>query len=159
MEKKAKKKKLTYKQEMFAQEFVKDFNSSGAARRAGYSKKNSSVIGSQVLASPCVQERIEEIQKKRLNKMGITQEKIISNLLLASEIALGNTKTHIVSNGQGGAVSDKLRKTDLTNYIKIQEMLAKHINFFEKDNTKKLVTEDLSTYTLEQLIERDKLTD
>lgn len=52
--------KLTNKQRVFIDEYVKCFNASEAARRAGYSEKTAGSIGSENLKKPEIQEAIQE---------------------------------------------------------------------------------------------------
>ena len=54
---------LTPKQEQFVSEYVKDFNATQAAIRAGYSEKTAGVQGSVLLKNPNVSEEV----KKRID--------------------------------------------------------------------------------------------
>lgn len=54
---------LTPKQERFVNEYMKDFNATQAATRAGYSEKTAGVQGSVLLKNPKVSEEV----KKRIN--------------------------------------------------------------------------------------------
>jgi phage terminase small subunit len=127
-------KKLTAKEKLFCEEYIVDLNQTQAAIRAGYSAKTACSIGSQNLRKLHIQEYIASLKSKRNEKLNITQEKIINNLLYAMEIATGERNT-FVPNRDG--TSDELKKTDLPSYLKLQEMLGKHIGFFEKDNKEK----------------------
>lgn len=65
---------LTAKEEKFCQEYIKDFNASGAARRAKYSVKTAKEIGSQNLTKLHIKNRIadlleaEEMQEGEIKK-------------------------------------------------------------------------------------------
>lgn len=52
--------RLTNKQRAFVAEYLKCWNASEAARRAGYSAKNADVIGSENLGKPGIREAIDE---------------------------------------------------------------------------------------------------
>lgn len=54
--------KLTDKQEMFCQEYIKDLNATQAAIRAGYSERTASVIGSENLSKKRLRDRIKFLQ-------------------------------------------------------------------------------------------------
>lgn len=69
--------KLTGKQEMFCQEYIIDFNATQAAIRAGYSEKTAYSIGQENLNKPEIQARIAELKKVRMEKLGITQERVL----------------------------------------------------------------------------------
>lgn len=73
--------RLTNKQEMFCQEYLKDLNATQAAARAGYSSKTSNQIGSALLANIGVKTRIQELQNIRTNKIKIEQDDVLRELL------------------------------------------------------------------------------
>ena len=56
---------LTAKQSAFVTEYLRDFNASGAARRAGYSKNSAGAIGHENLKKPEIQKALSKIQKER----------------------------------------------------------------------------------------------
>jgi len=53
--------------QMFCREYLRDFNATQAAIRAGYSKKTSYSIGEENLRKPEVQEYIEELKDSIIN--------------------------------------------------------------------------------------------
>lgn len=55
--------RLTDKQRMFVAEYLKCWNASEAARRAGYSEKTARVIGPENLSKPAIRAAIEERMK------------------------------------------------------------------------------------------------
>ncbi|RZK79777.1 MAG: terminase small subunit [Pedobacter sp.] len=59
---------LTVKEERFCQEYIKDFNASGAARRAKYSVNTCAEIGYEYLRKPHIKNRIAELLEA--NEMG-----------------------------------------------------------------------------------------
>lgn len=63
--------KLTDKQEMFCQEYLKDLNLTQAAIRAGYSEKTAKEIGCENLTKPNIQLRIAELKAKRVEEVRI----------------------------------------------------------------------------------------
>jgi phage terminase small subunit len=156
-------KKLTDKQERFCLEYVLDFNATRAAIKSGYSEKTATSIGSENLFKPDIQERLQELQEKTIEKLGLTKEGVIKDLFLAREISLGIKPHHvIVKDGQGGGVSvttsEELKKTDVNAFIKINDMLMKHLGMFEKDNEQKKVevSVDLGSLSTEELLQRAK---
>lgn len=68
---------LTDKQRLFCDEYMKDFNASEAARRAGYSQKNAHVSAAQLLRSTNVQAYLSEKRKVLAEKNDITLEMIL----------------------------------------------------------------------------------
>ena len=56
---------LKDKQEAFCREYLIDLNATQAAIRAGYSEKTATVIGSENLAKPNIQARLQELMSER----------------------------------------------------------------------------------------------
>lgn len=74
-------KKLTNKQEMFCMEYVVDFNATQAAIKAGYSENSAQEIGSENLSKPMIQARVQELMKDRIEKVQITAEDVIKDII------------------------------------------------------------------------------
>jgi phage terminase small subunit len=132
-------KKLTPKQLLFCNEYIVDLNATQAAIRAGYSENTAKEIGCENLTKPNIQAYISELKSNRAEKVEITAEKVLRDLELAKAIALGLKDTHIVvkeniGDGMSRTSSMPIKKTDLNNYVKINEMYMKHLGMFERDN-------------------------
>ena len=146
-----KKQKLTAKQEQFCQEYMIDLNASQAAIRAGYSEKTAGVMGHENLNKPQIADRIAELKKSRAEKVSISQEDVLNNLIKAMNISMGKEDTHVVANLDGTIGSVALKKTDVQAFLKANEMLAKHLGFFELNN------EQLSSNVTQNLVISDEL--
>lgn len=72
--------KLTPKQRQFVEEYLIDLNGTKAAIRAGYSVKTARAIGNENLTKPDIAAAIEEAQRLRGIRTGITQERILQEL-------------------------------------------------------------------------------
>jgi phage terminase small subunit len=72
--------KLKTKNEVFLQEYVKDFNGTQAAIRAGYSEKGADVTASKLLANPKVQSRFKELMAARTVASEISADRILAEL-------------------------------------------------------------------------------
>lgn len=152
--------KLTNKQEMFCQEYIKDLNATQAAIRAGYSKKTAEVIGSENLIKPKVKERIQELKDKRVQRtkidadymtktlqswlevdvtqlLSLTVEQIKSLPLEVRKMVQAAKPTSIKT--EDGQV---LYDIKFVSKEKAAEMLSKHIGYFEKDNEQKITLEN-----------------
>jgi phage terminase small subunit len=70
----------TIKQNLFVKNFIVDFNVTRSAIAAGYSKKNAAAIGSNLLQNPHVQNAIQKEIDKRMNRLDIQQDMVISEL-------------------------------------------------------------------------------
>ena len=69
---------LSDKQLNFCREYVKDFNGTQAAIRAGYSKNGASVQATTLLGNPKIQERISTLANNAAEKQEVTAERIIA---------------------------------------------------------------------------------
>jgi len=105
---------LSDKQELFCREYLKDFNATQAAIRAGYSEDTASQQGSRLLSNVKVSERLEKLSKALLEQI---DDDILDNLKTLREIRETGEKD-----------SDR---------IKSVELLMRYHGSFEKDNTQK----------------------
>lgn len=71
---------LTPKQARFVEEYLLDLNAAAAARRAGYSEKNSDSIAAQLLSKTKVFEAVQSAIAARSAKAEITAEYVLENL-------------------------------------------------------------------------------
>jgi phage terminase small subunit len=72
--------KLSPKQEAFCVEYIKDFNGTHAAIRAGYGKSTATSQASRLLTKDNVRARIAELTKPITKKAGVTSEYVITGL-------------------------------------------------------------------------------
>jgi hypothetical protein len=70
------------KHRSFVAEFLVDLNATKAAIRAGYSAKSAHVHSARLLADARISAAIAEGQKRRLDKLGITAERVLSEIAL-----------------------------------------------------------------------------
>jgi phage terminase small subunit len=71
--------KINNKQRLFCIEYLKDFNATQAAIRAGYSKKTANVIGLENLTKPIIQAEISKQVETLLDQSKIPLKKQIFN--------------------------------------------------------------------------------
>lgn len=81
--------KLTDKQRFFCREYLRDFNATQAAIRAGYSRKTAGSIGGENLQKPEIQALIKTYAEQLNERTGNDIERIITELQL---IAFGGLK-------------------------------------------------------------------
>lgn len=72
--------KLNAKQATFVSEYLKDFNATQAAIRAGYSPKTAGQIGGALLKKVEIQLAISAVQEKRLAKADIDGDRLLREL-------------------------------------------------------------------------------
>ena len=122
---------MTYKQELFIQEYIKTGNATSSAIKAGYSKKTARAIGQENLTKPYIKKRIEELSQKIAN----------NNIMTAKERQEYLTK---LINSDYVKVSDKLKALDILNKMTVEYIQKVEVNGeIKSDPFKDLTTEEL----------------
>jgi phage terminase small subunit len=88
--------RLTGKQRAFVREYVKDFNGTQAAIRAGYSPKSANVIAAENLAKPSIQAELSSILNKAEASAILTYEQACEIL---TRKAMGTLADYRTANG------------------------------------------------------------
>ena len=102
--------KLTDKQDLFCKEYLLDLNATQSAIRAGYSEKTAQQIGSENLSKPVIQETIKEYMAKRADKLDLTAEGVLQDII--------DTRTEAAQDNR------------LSERLKANELLGKHLKLF-----------------------------
>ncbi|MCT3235337.1 terminase small subunit [Lactiplantibacillus plantarum] len=115
------KRKLTPKQQRFADEYIKSGNAADAARKAGYKENTARVAGAQNLTKlnikKYIDERMAEIASKRI--MDATEA-----VELLTSIARGETKETVYI-GTADGVYEKHKEADLKTRISATKEILK----------------------------------
>ncbi|QHS19959.1 terminase small subunit [Lactiplantibacillus plantarum] len=115
------KRKLTPKQQRFADEYIKSGNAADAARKAGYSNRSARSVGQENLTKPDIKqyidERMAEIASKRI--MDATEA-----VELLTSIARGETKETVYI-GTADGVYEKHKEADLKTRISATKEILK----------------------------------
>lgn len=120
---------MTPKQILFCEEYLKDFNATQAAIRAGYSENTAKEIGCENLTKPNIAEYIKERQDKMVEKVQIDAEWVLRRF---KEISDRCVQAEPVKDSNGVVTGEY--KFDSSGANKATELLAKHVGFFAKDN-------------------------
>lgn len=72
---------LTDKQRLFCIHYIKCFNASKAALKAGYSKEYCGEIGYQLLQKTTIKDEIEKLKQHRLNRNMLTEDDIFQKMM------------------------------------------------------------------------------
>ena len=122
---------MTYKQELFIQEYIKTGNATSSAIKAGYSEKTAKSIGQRLLTNVDIKKRIEELSQKIAN----------NNIMTAKERQEYLTK---LINIEDVKVSNKLKALDILNKMTGEYIQKLEINGNVKTNDpfKNLTTEE-----------------
>lgn len=156
--------KVTAKEELFCQKYIKYLNKSKAALLAGYSKRSAKEIGYELLTKPHIQARVAEIREEIKDELGIDDHSVLAEL---ASLSFWNIKDYV---GADNAIKDlskmpknrlkpivgiktRITKTkykevtteEVTTEIKMADKrgalidLGRHLGIFEKDNKQKVV--------------------
>lgn len=119
-------KDITPQQANFAQDFVRHFNITRAARNSGYSPKTSAQQGNALLKNPKVREAIGKLLTIRGEKLGLTAEWVLEQLKLAVEIGLAKAEFET----RNGDETVKRKTLDLGPAIRALELLGKNMSLW-----------------------------
>jgi len=148
--------KLTPKQQRFADEYIKSGNAADAARKAGYSKRSARSVGQQNLTKldikKYIDERMAEIASKRI--MDATEA-----IELLTSIARGETKETVYIDTADG-VYEKHKEADLKTRISATKEILKRYPDNDKlveQQIRKLKAEaDIAEYKAKQISNTDE---
>lgn len=101
--------KLNNKQQIFCHEYLKDFNATQAAIRAGYSEKSAYSQAHDLLKKPEIRNYISQVSKQNFQAIGLSTQRIIAEV---SAIAFGSDSTN---NERLKALDILLKSSSVTN--------------------------------------------
>lgn len=125
---------MTDKQINFCREYVKDYNGTQAAIRAGYSEKTAAVKANQLLHKENILNTIKQYQKELVESSCLTEEKVIAKVeeildrcMSAEPVMEWNYEEHRYEpTGE--------YQFDSKGALKAIEMLGKHLGMFNKSD-------------------------
>lgn len=132
-----KKRRLTPKQQKFADYYIETGNATEAAIKAGYSKKTAKQIGQENLTKPYLKEYIDERMKELADKriMGMQEA-----LELLTSIARGEMTEEVIVTFMDGY--EKVKKTpDIKERLKALEQILKRFVLSENDELRNRLLE------------------
>lgn len=106
---------INQKQKRFCYEYIKDFDATKAAIRAGYSPKNANSFGSLVLKKHYVAEFLEQLLNEKSESLQEAVDKLISEFII---IAFSTTDGKVIKTA---------------NKLKALEMLGKYFGLFREN--------------------------
>ncbi len=142
--------RLTEKQQRFAEEYVIDCVAKDAAIRAGYSEKTADKIGWQLLEKPRVAEEIKRLLDKKAKKTGADAEWITARLMREAEYdGEGSSHAARVSalatlSKNAGLQTDRL-KVEIEHTWNEQEVAERLVLIFQQiDRANQVIDADFS---------------
>lgn len=91
------------KEEIFCQAFATCFNGTKSAIRAKYSKRTATSIASKLLTKPHIIERIEILNKRTIDKLELTRDKVTREI---AKIGFSNIKDFVDDDGNVKPIGD-----------------------------------------------------
>lgn len=137
---------LNEKQKKFCNEYLIDLNATQAAIRAGYSEKSARNIANENMAKPDIQAYIQELQKGIAKRNQISQDEVLQDLIEIKNRCMQNVPVMYFDKKakewkqEGAEDGEPVYKFDSQGATKALDLIAKHIGFYEIDNTQKAVT-------------------
>lgn len=162
---------LTHQQQRFIDEYLLNPSSiTKAAIRAGYAINSAAGSGSRLLAMPKIKTVIDDAQRERSHKLGISKERVLQELAL---VAFANIADVMKINEEGDTVIDlenlprqvsaalsevsistkggknktRTAKVKMSDKLSALTSIAKHLGMFVEK------VEHSGTLTLEQLVQ------
>ena len=132
---------LTEKQKAFAREYVKDFNGTQAAIRAGYSKKRADQTGSRTLGNVEVQCLIQEAIQRQVDKSEVkVADMTVGDRHVVAEVADTSTKRSWGLQGREGLEPDTgmlfvFRRASRLGFVMKEVSFPLSIAFFNEEGT------------------------
>lgn len=115
--------KLTPKQQKFADEYIKSGNAADAARKAGYSKQTARTVGQQNLTKLDIKQYIDEQMAEIASKRIMDAREAVE---LLTRIARGEEKETVISSTPEG-VYESQKEADLKTRISaVKEILKRY---------------------------------
>lgn len=115
--------KLTPKQQRFADEYIKSGNAADAARKAGYSKRSARSVGQENLTKPDIKQYIDEQMAEIASKRIMDATEAVE---LLTRIARGEEKETVISSTPEG-VYESQKEADLKTRISaVKEILKRY---------------------------------
>lgn len=119
---------LNAKQQRFVDEYLIDLNATQAAIRAGYASANADVTGPRLLGNVGVAEEIAKRQEKLAAKLGVTKERIVSEL---AKIGFADIRKAIKWNGHLVREEDN---PDGGDVLVIKELRNNHVLLVDSED-------------------------
>lgn len=158
----AKTRALTLRKTIFCDEYIKDFNGTQAAIRAGYSAKTANEQAVRLLANVSIQSYISDLLKKRSERTEITQDRV---LLEIARLAFNDPRKVFDKNNsllpinqwpdEAAAAISSIKITESTDADGAVLVQTKEVKFWDKGRQLELAAKHLGMLTGE----KDKDTD
>lgn len=135
--------KLTEKERIFADEYIKTTNATQSAIKAGYAENSASVTGSKMLRKPKVRQYIDEVMSERSKNTIATADEVLQYL---SRVMNGEEKDAF---GLDVSVADRTKAAELLG--------KRHMLFTEKVKLDAEIEIDISDRMKQARVKSDEI--
>lgn len=135
--------KLTEKERIFADEYIKTTNATQSAIKAGYAENSASVTGSKMLRKPKVRQYIDEVMSERSKNTIATADEVLQYL---SRVMNGEEKDAF---GLDVSVADRTKAAELLG--------KRHMLFTEKVKLDAEIEIDISDRMKQARVKSDEV--
>lgn len=120
------------KHELFAQEYILDYNATAAALRTGYKESNARAQGSALLTNPDILARVRELQQEQAKRLAISADMVVAETLKTYLKCLSPTPCLQRNEKTGKYEQAGVYAFDSKGALKALEMLGKITGAFDK---------------------------
>ena len=121
---------LKKRYELFCQEYVVDYNGTQAAIRAGYKEKSARQQASRLLTSEEVLTRISELQKDQLDRLALSQDYVVLQLLETYKCCREPSPVLRYDPSTGEMEETGMYQFDSKGALRALELIGKHLGMF-----------------------------
>ena len=121
---------LTPQQELFCAEYLVDYNGTKAAQRAGYAEKTAAAQAARLLRNVNILSRVRALQKERLEKLAVTQESVLLNLLEVYDRCMQKKPVYEWDYETGQYKETGEYSFDSKGALRALELIGKHLAMF-----------------------------
>ena len=121
---------LTPQQELFCAEYLVDYNGTKAAQRAGYAEKTAAAQAARLLRNVNILSRVRALQKERLEKLAVTQESVLLNLLEVYDRCMQKKPVYEWDYETGQYKETGEYAFDSKGALRALELIGKHLAMF-----------------------------
>ncbi|MDQ6769848.1 MAG: terminase small subunit [Gemmatimonadota bacterium] len=138
---------LTDKQLRFVEEYLVDLNATGAAVRAGYSKRTAQEQGSRLLSNVMVSKAVAAGRDARSERTGLSQDYVVTRLQKIAERAMQDVPVY---DSEGTETGVYTFQGSVAN--RALELLGKHLGMFtdKVEHSGSVSLEELLTQSLQR---------
>lgn len=142
---------LNGKQERFCQEYVIDYNGKQAALRAGYQERSARQQASRLLTNAAVLARVRELQKEQVERLAISQDYVVLQLLETYQRCLEVTPVLRFDPSTGQMEETGMYQFDSKGALRALELIGKHLGMY---NDKLQVSGQINTGQLGNVLKQ-----